>query len=52
MAAFYPAEIIQNGDRILMIFEGGGYVWHEIHTLSTLLLVVAGHHECSCNMER
>ena len=27
----YPAEIIQNRDRIIIIFEGGGHVWREIH---------------------
>jgi len=27
----YPAEIIQHRDRIIMIFEGGGHVWREIH---------------------
>lgn len=27
----YPAEIIQNRDRIIVIYEGGGHVWREIH---------------------
>lgn len=27
----YPAEIIQNRGRIIVIFEGGGHVWREIH---------------------
>ena len=27
----YPAEIVQHRDRILVIFEGGGHVWREIH---------------------
>ena len=27
----YPAEIIQQGDRIVVIFEGGAHVWREIH---------------------
>ena len=27
----YPAEIIQHRDRIIIIFEGGGHVWREIH---------------------
>jgi hypothetical protein len=31
MATPYPAEIVQNRDRILIIFEGGGHVWREIH---------------------
>lgn len=31
MGTPYPAEIIQNGDRIVIIFEGGGHVWREIH---------------------
>ena len=31
MGTPYPAEIIQNRDRILVIFEGGGHVWREIH---------------------
>ncbi len=31
MATPYPAEIIQHRDRILIIFEGGGHVWREIH---------------------
>jgi hypothetical protein len=31
MATPYPAEIVQNNDRILIIFEGGGHVWREIH---------------------
>ena len=31
MATPYPAEIIQNRDRIIVIFEGGGHVWREIH---------------------
>ena len=31
MGTPYPAEIIQNRDRIFVIFEGGGHVWREIH---------------------
>jgi len=31
MATPYPVEIIQNQDRIVVIFEGGGHVWREIH---------------------
>lgn len=27
----YPGEIIQNRDRIIVIFEGGGHIWREIH---------------------
>jgi hypothetical protein len=27
----YPAEIIQDDDRIIVIFEGGAHVWREIH---------------------
>ena len=27
----YPAEIVQQGGRIIVIFEGGGHVWREIH---------------------
>jgi hypothetical protein len=27
----YPAEIIQDDDRIVIIFEGGAHVWREIH---------------------
>lgn len=27
----YPAEIIQHRDRIIVIYEGGGHVWREIH---------------------
>jgi len=27
----YPAEIIQDGDRVVIIFEGGAHVWREIH---------------------
>jgi len=27
----YPAEIIQDRDRIIVIFEGGAHVWREIH---------------------
>lgn len=27
----YPAEIIQNRDRIIVVFEGGAHVWREIH---------------------
>ena len=27
----YPAEFIQDDDRIIVIFEGGGHVWREIH---------------------
>jgi hypothetical protein len=30
MGTPYPAEIIQNRDRIIIIFEGGGHVWREI----------------------
>jgi hypothetical protein len=26
----YPAEIIQDSDRIIIIFEGGGHVWRQI----------------------
>lgn len=31
MGTPYPSEIIQNRDRIIIIFEGGGHVWREIH---------------------
>jgi hypothetical protein len=31
MATPYPIEMIQNRDRIIVIFEGGGHVWREIH---------------------
>jgi hypothetical protein len=31
MGTPYPAEIIQDRDRIIVIFEGGGHVWREIH---------------------
>ncbi len=31
MGTPYPAEIIQDGDRIIIVFEGGGHVWREIH---------------------
>jgi len=31
MGTPYPAEIIQHRDRIIIIFEGGGHVWREIH---------------------
>jgi len=31
MGTPYPAEIIQDRDRIVIIFEGGGHVWREIH---------------------
>ncbi len=31
MATPYPAQIIQDRDRIVLIFEGGGHVWREIH---------------------
>ena len=31
MGTPYPAEIIQSQDRIVIIFEGGGHVWREIH---------------------
>ena len=31
MGTPYPAEIIQDRGRILVIFEGGGRVWREIH---------------------
>jgi hypothetical protein len=27
----YPAEFIQQADRIIVIFEGGAHVWREIH---------------------
>lgn len=27
----YPAEIIQDDDRVIVIFEGGAHVWREIH---------------------
>jgi hypothetical protein len=27
----YPAEILQDDDRIVVIFEGGAHVWREIH---------------------
>lgn len=31
MGTPYPAEFIQDRDRIVIIFEGGGHVWREIH---------------------
>ena len=31
MGTPYPTEIIQHRDRIIIIFEGGGHVWREIH---------------------
>jgi hypothetical protein len=31
MGTPYPAEFVQQADRILIIFEGGGHVWREIH---------------------
>ena len=31
MGTPYPVEIIQDRDRIVLIFEGGGHVWREIH---------------------
>ena len=31
MGTPYPAEFIQDRDRIVLIFEGGGHVWREIH---------------------
>ena len=31
MGTPYPIEIIQHRDRIIIIFEGGGHVWREIH---------------------
>lgn len=31
MGTPYPAEIIQDDDRIIIIFEGGGHVWREIY---------------------
>lgn len=31
MATPYPMQIIQDRDRIIFIFEGGGHVWREIH---------------------
>ena len=31
MGTPYPAEIIQDRDRIIIIFEGGAHVWREIH---------------------
>lgn len=31
MGTPYPAEIIQDDDRIIIIFEGGAHVWREIH---------------------
>jgi hypothetical protein len=31
MGTPYPSEIIQDDDRIIIIFEGGGHVWREIH---------------------
>lgn len=31
MGTPYPAEIVQNRDRIFIIFEGGGHVWREIY---------------------
>jgi hypothetical protein len=32
MGTPFPAEIIQERDRIVIIFEGGAHVWHEIYT--------------------
>ncbi|MDC0598965.1 hypothetical protein OAP18_03920 [Gammaproteobacteria bacterium] len=31
MGTPYPAEIVQDRDRIFVIFEGGGHVWREIY---------------------
>ncbi|HWK55330.1 MAG TPA: hypothetical protein VNR18_13220 [Hyphomicrobiales bacterium] len=31
MGTPYPVELIQDRDRIVFIFEGGGHVWREIH---------------------
>ena len=31
LATPYPVEFIQQRDRIIIIFEGGGHVWREIH---------------------
>lgn len=31
MGTPYPAEIVQDRDRIVILFEGGGHVWREIH---------------------
>jgi len=31
MGTPYPAEFIQQDDRIIIIFEGGAHVWREIH---------------------
>ena len=31
MGTPYPSEIIQQRDRIMIVFEGGGHVWREIH---------------------
>ena len=31
MGTPYPSEILQDDDRIIIIFEGGGHVWREIH---------------------
>jgi len=31
MGTPFPAEIIQDRDRIVIIFEGGAHVWREIH---------------------
>lgn len=31
MGTPYPSEIIQHRDRVIIIFEGGGHVWREIH---------------------
>jgi hypothetical protein len=31
MATPYPSQFIQDRDRIIIIFEGGGHVWREIH---------------------
>ena len=31
MGTPYPAEIVQDSDRIIVVFEGGGHVWREIH---------------------
>jgi hypothetical protein len=31
MGTPYPAQFLQEKDRIVVIFEGGGHVWREIH---------------------
>ena len=31
MGTPYPAQFIQQKDRVVIIFEGGGHVWREIH---------------------